>query len=191
MRNLLILLLIFFLSCQEVEKTPLKKIVVDTNEIVNSKKTNKKELIGEKFIFHDIKTLADKKVNSEILIGKPTLIIAWSITCKSCIEEIPILNELVTKYSDKVNFIAITNNSKKEIRRFIRKREFNFTHIINAKEIHNDYNIYSFPKTFLLDKNGIITKTNIRGITYKKINGKFVKRNENGEEFVRLIDKLL
>lgn len=99
-----------------------------------------------------------KLLTPDDLIGKPTIVNFWHTACGPCIEEMPILNEIKKEYGNKVNFVAITFETKEKVEKFLAKREFDFTQIINAADFMNAIQIKEFPKTFYLDKNGIVKK---------------------------------
>jgi thiol-disulfide isomerase/thioredoxin len=81
----------------------------------------------------------------------------WFVNCKPCIEEIPELNRIKKNYGDRVNFLAVTFNSKEVINKFLSKNQFDFNHIIDAQSEIDKLNNNSYPLNLYLDKNGIIT----------------------------------
>ena len=101
----------------------------------------------------------------KIIIGgnqdKPTLINLWFIQCPGCIAEMPALNRLKEKYSDKVNFISLTYEKEEDVRKFLKKRKFEFTHIVNVEPFLKKIASYPYPENIFFDKNGQIT--NIEG----------------------------
>lgn len=103
-------------------------------------------------------TIDGEVITLNDLIGKPTIINFWHTACGPCIKEMPILNEIKKKYENKINFIAVTFETKEKIERFLDKRKFDFTHIINAADFMNSIQIKEFPKTFYLDKYGKVKK---------------------------------
>ena len=59
------------------------------------------------------------------LRGKPVVINWWQTACSPCIAEMPELNELVEKYSDRdVEFLAIAHNEMAELPPFLEKHPF-------------------------------------------------------------------
>ena len=127
-------------------------------------KMNIKNVFNEKSIKgKPLPATSFQKIDGEVitlgdLIGKPTIINFWHTACGPCIKEMPIWNEIKKEYGNKVNFIAVTFESKEKIEKFLDKREFDFTHIINAADFMNSIQIKEFPKTFYLDKDGIVEK---------------------------------
>lgn len=113
-------------------------------------------LMNKPFFTEDLKMLNGKVFNENSLNSKPTLVNLWFTTCAPCIVEMPYLNELKEKYKDQVNFVSITYNSKEDVEKFLNKRAFNFTHIIDAQDFLNQKNVSQYPFNIFLDKKGIV-----------------------------------
>lgn len=87
--------------------------------------------------------------------SKPTLINLWFVECPGCVAEIPALNKLQEKYADSVNFIALTFEDKKVIKRFLKRKEFNFIHVSDANFI-NFIGTKPYPENIFINKEGDI-----------------------------------
>jgi len=102
------------------------------------------------FEFTDIK---GKLWKSSELKGKNIVLNFWSTSCAPCIKEIPELNKLVEKMSDKdIVFIAVTFQSEKEyiLNSFLPKNPFNYNIVL---ENGNDYQVNSLPTNVIIDRN--------------------------------------
>lgn len=119
---------------------------------------NEKNIKGKPFSIKSLETISGKKITLNDLIGKPTIVNFWHTACGPCIKEMPILNEIRQDYGDKVNFISITFETKEKVEKFLTKRDFNFRHIINAANFMNSIQLKLFPKTFYLNKEGVVQK---------------------------------
>ena len=119
---------------------------------------SKENLLGKTFPVKSLETLDGKGLNLDQLKGKPSVINFWYTGCGPCIKEMPLLNEIQKDYGDKVNFIAITFDQAERVKQFLDKHSFNYRHAVNAKDFMNDIKFHQFPKTFYLDKNGIVVK---------------------------------
>ncbi len=140
---------------------------------------NAEKFIGKKLPFNLVTTINDKILNIESFDGKPTLINFWFTTCKPCIAEIDDLNKIKKDYGENVNFIAITFESKEKVVDFLKKMNFDFTHIVNSKKEIDEIGNESYPMNMFLDKNGVV---------------RFVRGNlteKDGKDFRILIDQLL
>jgi thiol-disulfide isomerase/thioredoxin len=96
---------------------------------------------------------------------KPTVIDLWFIGCWGCRAEIPALNRLQKKYSDKVNFIALTFDNEKDVRMFLKRQPFNFIHAASKDYKYEETSLrpyiktiesYPYPETIFVDKDGKI-----------------------------------
>lgn len=81
----------------------------------------------------------------------------WHTGCGPCIKEMPGLNELVDYYKERedIIFIAIANNTKKELATFLRKKEFKYRQnmgTVKAQKILGG----SYPQHIILGKDGKI-----------------------------------
>lgn len=114
-----------------------------------------KKQINRKFPIQNYVNSDKKNFDRNHLEGKPTVINFWFTQCPPCIAEIPLLNNMVEKYGEKVNFITISFDDRGKIERFLKKYEFNFEHIPNSRKQIDELNISSYPTTLILDKNGV------------------------------------
>jgi thiol-disulfide isomerase/thioredoxin len=112
---------------------------------------------GKKLPEFELTLLNGEKLASNSLKGKPTIINFWFPSCAPCIQKIPSLNKIKSEFSKDVNFIAITFQNKQEIESFLRKKEFNFTHLVDSKEYLKMFGFFAYPKTLILDKDLTIT----------------------------------
>ncbi len=93
------------------------------------------------------------KLNSELLKGKPTLMNFWFTMCSPCIQEMPLFNEIKSQFGTDVNFIAITFEKQSDVNEFLKQRDFDFSHVMDAKVYLNSLGIRTYPKTLILDQN--------------------------------------
>ncbi|NQX82326.1 MAG: TlpA family protein disulfide reductase [Flavobacteriaceae bacterium] len=125
----------------------------------SKKEKEEKTMEGMTLPKFELETLLGGTFDSEKLKGKPTLINFWFTKCPPCIDEMPVLNEIQKRYKDKYNFISITYETKEDVTKFIKKHEYNFTHIVNAKEyIEEVLGLNTFPVNIFLDSKGVIQK---------------------------------
>ena len=87
---------------------------------------------------------------------KPILINLWFIGCRGCIQEIPALNKLREEYKDKVDFVAMTFDSKEDVLTFLKKKEFNFNHIANSESFIKQIGTKPYPENIFINKDGSI-----------------------------------
>ncbi|WP_300669900.1 TlpA disulfide reductase family protein [Soonwooa sp.] len=115
------------------------------------------KLLDKEFSVQNVTDLDGKNINFKSL-DKPILLNIWFTTCEPCLEEIPILNNLKTKYGDKYKFLALTFDSKEKIEKFLLTHQFNFDKLAcNYKDLEN-YGIRKYPLTFILDKKAVVQR---------------------------------
>jgi thiol-disulfide isomerase/thioredoxin len=111
------------------------------------------------------KTINGDSVQIGGVQDKPTVINLWFLKCGGCIAEIPALNRLYEKYAYKVNFIALTFDNEKDVRSFLNKMPYNYTHIASEDGKDKENNIkpfiesiesYPYPENIFVDKLGTI-----------------------------------
>lgn len=107
--------------------------------------------------------------NSEYKIpeNKPIILDFWATWCGPCVAGLLESNEYVEKYNNKIEFIAITDNTSSNVEAFIKNKEFKHHFIIDKDgQTFKLYQIKSLPEAFLIDKNKIIQwKGNVSQLT--------------------------
>lgn len=104
--------------------------------------------------------------------GKPIIINFWATWCSPCKAELPLFNETYRVYGDKIDFMMVsTNDTIKNVKSFIEENEYGFpvyydTEGSGAKA----YNVYSIPKTVIINSDGYILDTYTGIITDSKMN---------------------
>ncbi|WP_179336337.1 TlpA family protein disulfide reductase [Winogradskyella costae] len=116
------------------------------------------EFKGKELPKFELPLLSGKKINSESLKGKPTVINFWFSNCAPCIEEMPLLNEIKSEFGNEVNFISMTFQNQNEVNEFLRTHDFDFTHIVDSKDYIRTFGTFGYPKTLILDKDLVIVE---------------------------------
>lgn len=114
------------------------------------------------------------------LNGKYVLLDFWFIGCGSCIQSIPVLNELQEEYSEgKLTIIGVNcfSNSEKKIEEYCQSNNMNFKNVWKGEEISNDYKVNAAPIFYLIDKEG--------KIVYRQIGHDEEKLQTNVEEIIK------
>jgi thiol-disulfide isomerase/thioredoxin len=79
----------------------------------------------------------------------------WWTHCPGCIEEMPGLNSLVSKYRGRVDFVAVSNDSKSDIVRFLKSRQFRYVQTL-ADSTASALLGKSAPRNIVVNANGIV-----------------------------------
>ncbi len=116
----------------------------------------------------ELTTLTGEIITLDKLEGKYVVVNLWGTWCRTCIKEIPQLNELKDSFSDRddIVFLAVTFSAmddNKKIKKFLKRRKFNFIHLhpyMDTKFFNFEGNV-SFPTTVVYDpeKKLIFSKT--------------------------------
>jgi thiol-disulfide isomerase/thioredoxin len=93
------------------------------------------------------------------LKGKFIVLEFWATWCAPCLAALPHMNNLQNKFKDKqdLRFLSISDEKPEKIRRIL--PNFNFKSIIITDTTgitQKSFDIFSLPRTVLIDKNGII-----------------------------------
>lgn len=145
-------------------------------------------ILDKKLPEFKLRDLNGDLISSTKFLGKPTLINFWSIQCAPCIQEFPELDELKKKYGDKMNFVSISENSKSQVVELLKRKPFNYYHLLDGEDYKNTLKIRSIPRNIFLDKYGNVFEIK-GGIPYEldKTGKQFLARYH----FEKVIDKLI
>lgn len=133
-----------------------KRVLTDWERSEIKEKQLEQSWINKEMPKLGFKDIDGNTINAKTLKDKVVLIDFWFVQCGSCVAQMPKLNELKKEYEGKnILFLSMTYETEKSIRKFLKKHEFNYTHIPNVKKyIDNFGEIY--PKSLIIDKKGMI-----------------------------------
>lgn len=81
-------------------------------------------------------SIEGKTFDLEEMKCKVVVLTFWGTYCPICISEIPELNKIAADYKDKdVVFLAVSTENEANIKKFVKKKPFNFNQIPNGFEI--------------------------------------------------------
>ena len=102
-----------------------------------------------------VRDLENNSFALEELRGKTVVLNFWFVQCRPCVQEMPELNELVQEYQDKkVVFLAFALNGNAELEQFLKKKDFNYQIIPDARVVAEQYSVEGFPTHIIIDKAG-------------------------------------
>jgi thiol-disulfide isomerase/thioredoxin len=165
------------------------EVKIHEKKVVGEIKFDSDDYIDKEFPLTSLQTLDNKTVTINALKGKPTLINFWFANCMPCIEEMPVLNKIKEKFKDRVNFIAITYETKEKVLDFLKKHNYTFIQIVDARKFTDELKMNSFPINVFLDKNGIAREIK-NGIPYE-MNDKEELIMGDGKNFIEILEELL
>ncbi|MCY9190383.1 redoxin domain-containing protein [Bacillus mojavensis] len=122
-----------------------------------------------------LKTLSGEGSSLSDVRGKKVLLNFWATWCKPCRQEMPAMEELQKEHSDlaviAVNFTS-AEKSEKQVQAFADTYHLTFPILIDKKGINADYNVFSYPTTYILDEKGVIQDIHIGTMTKKEMKEK-------------------
>lgn len=89
--------------------------------------------------------------------GKTVMLWFWNLDCPKCFEQIDAFNQLTQNYSDKLQVISFSDNSKEEMNEFLKTRQVDFPIIPHSKTLADGPygGDLGYPRIFIVDEFGI------------------------------------
>ncbi|MEY3075289.1 MAG: hypothetical protein RJB25_931 [Bacteroidota bacterium] len=104
-----------------------------------------------------VKDLKGNDFQLEAMRGKIVVLNFWFVECKPCVSEIPELNELVHDFQkDGVVFIALGLNKAEQMKKFLKKKPFDYHVVPDAMEVATQFGVDGFPTSVVIDQNGVV-----------------------------------
>jgi thiol-disulfide isomerase/thioredoxin len=104
----------------------------------------------------------DSITSSESFKGKVVLVSFFTSWCKSCLEEIPVLKKLQSRFSDQgfvVVALAIDSENELGLKNLIQKQNINYPVLLADEAVKKDFGgIAILPTMFLVDRDGKFLK---------------------------------
>jgi peroxiredoxin len=104
--------------------------------------------------------------------GRVMIVDFWTTWCPSCVEELPVLQEVDRRYSNQeVVVLAVDiGESEAEVRRFLNDNDLDLTVLLDSTEqIAAVYNIRSIPTTFIVDPSGKIDAVHFGSVSASQL----------------------
>lgn len=141
------------------------------NGIEDFVKTQKQglDLIGTEPKPFDVKDLDGKPLSIAALRGNVVLLDFWATWCGPCIGELPNVLRTYEKYRDKgFRIVGVSlDQDEQKLREFIAEQGMTWPQFFDGKGWQNElaqlYEVKSIPATWLLDTEGKIYRTGLRG----------------------------
>lgn len=133
----------------------------------------------------------EEKVNLSNFKGKPVVINFWATWCGYCTKEMPFFEDAYLKEKDivfmMINATDGVQETKEKAKQYVKQNNFTFP-VYYDKELEatNKYQVYSFPMTLFINKDGNIVTKHIGMITKEKL---MEEINKIKEEYVNGIYK--
>ncbi|OYX28602.1 MAG: hypothetical protein B7Z06_01210 [Flavobacteriales bacterium 32-35-8] len=112
---------------------------------------------GKTFPPIELTDINGEKFNLDNFKEQTIVINWWAVWCAPCRKEIPGLNKLVNKYSNRnVRFISITDDSIEKVSHFLGNNEFKYDITFVSKNSRILFG-NSYPKNIVINNNKTIT----------------------------------
>ena len=138
------------------------------------------KLVGKPAPDFQVTDLKGEELSLEKFRGQVVLVDFWATWCGPCIAEIPNVKRTYEKYKDqKFQIIGISlDESKTPLETYIKKEGLAWDHYWDQNQkIMTQYGVRGIPSTFLIDGEGVIRKTNLRGHLLETAVAELVKEN--------------
>ena len=136
--------------------------------------------IGKPAQDFQVTDLKDERLSLKDLRGQVVLLDFWATWCGPCIVEMPNVKKTYEKYKhQKFQIIGISlDRSTEPLEAYIEKEELGWLHYWDkSRKVSTQYKVMGIPSTFLIDGEGIIRKTNLRGHALEHAVADLVKEN--------------
>ena len=141
---------------------------------------NPSEWVGKPVLDFHVTDLNGEALSLEQYRGQVVLLDFWATWCPPCIAEMPNVKKVYEKYKDqKFQIVGISlDRSKEPLEAYIEKEGLAWLHYWdNIGKVSNLYKVQAIPSTFLIDGEGVIRKTNLRGHALEHAVAELVNEN--------------
>ena len=134
------------------------KIKLKDLDVIQPEKIVENKVLLTKFPPLNLSNLLNESDTIYLKANKLTLVDFWEVWCGHCIASFPKVEEIKNKYEDNLQVIGIVTQDKKNAIKLIKAKGITFTNLIGNNELLKIYGVNSFPRYFLIDKDGIVQK---------------------------------
>ena len=148
--------------------------------------SNPSEWIGKPAPDFQVKDLKGEELSLKKYRGQVVLLDFWATWCGPCLKELPNVKRTYEKYKDqKFQIIGISlDGSKQPLETFIERENLAWIHYWDqSQKITDQYGVRGIPSIFLIDGEGVIRQTNLRGHSLETAVAELV-----GENLTKLTD---
>lgn len=142
--------------------------------------TKPPNFIGQPALDFQVVDLKGKPLSLAKYRGQVVLLDFWATWCGPCIVEMPNVKQTYEKYKNrKFQIIGISlDRGRAPLEDYIEKEGITWPNYYdNGGQIANMYQVRAIPSTFLIDADGIIRETNLRGSALENAVAQLVREN--------------
>lgn len=126
--------------------------------MIQPEETEPSTLLNKEIPLLELPDLFDKSKIVKVNSDKLTLIDFWEVWCGPCIASFPKVENLKNKFSSELNVIGIVSEDEEDAIKLIKKKGTTFKNLVGNDELKKIFRVDSWPRYFLIDKNGIVQK---------------------------------
>ena len=126
--------------------------------IIQPEKRKPNKLLSKKLPLMELSDLFDKNTIIKVNNNKLTLIDFWEVWCSPCIASFPKVESLKNKFESELNVFGIVSEDYENAIKMVEKKGTTFQNLIGNNELEKEFGVNSWPRYFLVDKNGIVQK---------------------------------
>ncbi|MGM0877407.1 MAG: TlpA family protein disulfide reductase [Bacillota bacterium] len=122
----------------------------------------------------ELMTLDGEKMSLSSLQGKKVILNFWATWCPPCRSEMPDMQKIQDKYAGEVVIATVNLTSSEKsvdvVKSFVDELGLSFPVLLDKKgEINNQFEVMSYPTSYYIDENGIITTKFVGAMTYEQM----------------------
>lgn len=122
----------------------------------------------------ELMTLDGEKMSLSSLRGKKVILNFWATWCPPCRSEMPDMQKIQDKYDGEVVIAAVNLTSSEKsidaVKSFVDELGLSFPVLIDEKgKINNQFEVISYPTSYYVDENGVITTKFVGAMTYEQM----------------------
>ena len=123
-------------------------------------------ITGETLEWFYATDLNGRQYKLEDLRGKVVVLHFWYTDCRTCVMEIPALNNMVDEFSGRdIVFIGIALDHKKDLEKFLKNQPFKYNIIPDGEYLSRKYLVPDYPTHVIIDKTGRV-KFHTTGLSF-------------------------
>lgn len=163
--DLIIVLLAIFIMIPQTRKTTVTLILKPTLFMYQAPLLKQSIPLDSVSGEWRLRTLSGDTCRFADFAGKPVVLNYWASWCAPCMAEMGAFKSLYGDYSDKVNFLFVSNEDRREIARFVSRKKWNLPIFFPVKNYPEQLSANSLPTTFVIDADGniVLRKSGMAG----------------------------
>ena len=140
-------------------------------------------LVGKKAIDFNVKDLDGNALSLEEYRGNVILLDFWAVWCAPCIAEMPNVKQVYEKYKDdNFQIIGISlDNSRDTLVGYLEKEGIAWPQVFDGdgwdNQVAKMYGIRAIPHMYLIDGDGVVRKSGVRGHALEPAVAELVREN--------------